>query len=155
MSAFRLGDIRGGEARGGFTLSCMNRVTLRGLAATLLVLTVVSACRSDSTYPGCIGAARYGGAIYRELGFTSQDGATLKGNAAFATCEDVDRDGVSKALRDESKVVTARSVPGYRPDQVIAVQVTDKAWSVLISEDASKGLPHQIRKSGLLNAGED
>lgn len=122
--------------------------------ATLLVLMGVSGCRSDSTYPGCIGAAEYGDTTYHEVGFTNREGEALKESASFATCATVNRDGASKALREESAAVQARSLPGYRPEQVIAVQVTDSAWSVLVSDDAPERLLRQIREAGLLDAGE-
>src|SRR4051812_19049198 len=100
-----------------------------------------------------------GGAIRRydlpEVGFTNREGQTLAQNAALATCDSVNRDGISTALHEESTSVKARSLPGYRPDRVIAVQVTDSAWSVLVSEDGWMRLRRHLHESGLLNAGED
>jgi hypothetical protein len=133
----------------------MNRSASAATSVALLVVAVVSACGSDSTYPACIGAVRYGDATYREVGFTSRQGEALTENAEFATCDTVTRNGARNALRDNASSIKARSLPGYRPDQAITVQVTDSAWSVLVPEDASKGLLRQIHRSGLLDAGQD
>lgn len=133
----------------------MYRAAVGRSAVALLVLTGMSGCGSGSTYPACLGAVRYGGATYHEVGFTDREGEALQETATFATCDAVNRDGVSRALREESDSVDARSLPGYRRDQVIEVQVTDGAWSVLISEDALRRLLPQIRQSGLLDAGAD
>lgn len=133
----------------------MNRPALATAAVALLVVTVVSACGSDSTYPACIGAVRYGNATYREVGFTSRQGEALTDKAEFATCDTVSRRGARNALLKNASSVKARSLPGYRPDQAITVQVTDSAWSVLVPDDASKRLLRQIHRSGLLDAGED
>jgi hypothetical protein len=121
----------------------------------LLALSGLSACGGGSTYPGCVGAVRYSDATYREVGFTNTEGTPLNQEAAFATCDTVNRDGVSKALRNTSGSLKVRSLPGYRPDQVIAVQVADHAWSVLVSEDEPRRFVLQMHASGLLNAGED
>jgi hypothetical protein len=133
----------------------MDRAAWAAVAVALLVLTAVSACGSDSTYPACIGAVRYGDTTYREVGFTSRRGEALTEKAEFATCDTVNRNGARKALRENVESVQARSLPGYRPDQALTVQVTDSAWSVLVPEDASKRLLRQIHRSGLLDAGED
>jgi hypothetical protein len=133
----------------------MGRTALGALAVGLLALTGVSACGADSTYPACLGAVRYRDTTYREVGFTHREGKPLNEMAAFVTCEKAQRDGVSKAFREGSGSVEARSLPGFGPDRVIVVQVTDSAWSVLVSQEALRRLLPRIRRSGLLNAGED
>jgi hypothetical protein len=70
------------------------------------------------------------------------------------TPRDSDRDGASAALRNRAKAVKFRSLPGYPMSQVVDVQVTDDAWSVLISEAAPEQLAQELRGAGLLNAGE-
>ena len=132
----------------------MHRPIPCAAVATLVVLMGVSACRGAPSYPECIGAVRYGDTTYHEVGFTNREGEALKESASFATCATANRDGVSKGLREEPASVQARSLPGYRPEQVIAVQVTDSAWSVLVSDDAPKRLLRQLSDAGLLNAGK-
>jgi hypothetical protein len=119
----------------------------------LLMMAALSAC-GGSHYPECIGALRYHDHTYREIGFTDHKGTVLKDSAEFASCDAVNRDGVSEALRKRTEAVKARSLPGYPAEQVVEVQVTDRAWSVLVSEDAPENLAQQIRGAGLLNAGE-
>lgn len=125
------------------------------LSLTLLMLLGIAGCGKGSAYPECVGAARYADGIYREVGFTDRKGEPLSGNAEFATCDAVKRDGVATALRDQSTPVKARTVPGFEPNQVIEVQVTLSAWSVLVSTRASGRLLHRVRASELLNAGDD
>jgi hypothetical protein len=119
----------------------------------LLTLAALSAC-GGSLYPECIGALRYHDHIYREIGFTDHKGTVLKESAEFASCDVVNRDGISEALRKGTEPVKARSLPGYPVEQVVEVQVTDGAWSVLVSEEAPAQLAQQIRGTGLLNAGQ-
>jgi len=115
----------------------------------------VSACGDDSTYPECIGAARFGDVTYHDVGFTNRELDAVQDGAVVASCDSVRRKGTKEALRDDSAPVEARVVPGYSSDLVIAVQVTDSAWSVLVSTSASKDLHREIRDSDLLNAGTD
>jgi hypothetical protein len=126
---------------------------MRQVLLALLVMAGLSAC-GGADYPECIGALRYGDHTYREVGFTDHKGTMLKQRAEFATCDAVKKYGVSTAFRKGTETVKARSLPGYRAEQVIEVQVTDGAWSVLVSEAAPEQLAQQIRDAGLLNAGE-
>lgn len=123
----------------------------------LLTTAGLSSCggaHGDASYPACIGALQYRDHTYREIGFTDQEGTVLKESAEFASCDDVNRYGVSAALRKEAEAAKARSLPGYPVEQVVELQVTDRAWSVLASEAAPSRLVQQIRRAGLLNAGE-
>lgn len=126
---------------------------MRQVLWALLVMAGLSAC-GGGDYPECIGALRYGDHTYREVGFTDHKGTMLKQRAEFAACDAVDKYGVSTAFRKGTEAVKVRSLPGYRAEQVIEVQVTDGAWSVLVSEAAPEQLAQQIQDAGLLNAGE-
>jgi hypothetical protein len=120
---------------------------------TLVTMAALSAC-GGSHYPECIGALRYRDHTYREIGFTDHKGTVLKESAEFASCDAVSRDGVPEALRKGTEAAKVRSLPGYSVEQVVEVQVTDGAWSVLVSEEAPEQLAQQIRGAGLLNAGQ-
>ena len=125
---------------------------MRVLLLSLLMVAGTSAC--GATYPDCIGALRYGDQTYHEIGFTDHKGTMLKQSADFASCDTVNRDGAAKALLNSAEAAHARTLPGYRAEQVIAVQVTDSAWSVLVSDDAPAQVTRKISDAGLLNAGQ-
>ena len=112
----------------------------------------MSAC--GASYPKCLGAVRYGGHTYRDIGFTDHKGTMLKQPAGFVTCDAVNRYGVPAALRRGTESVRARSLPGYPTEQVIEVQVTRGAFSVLVADDAPAQLGRQIQEAGVLNAGQ-
>jgi len=125
--------------------------SVRAVLAGLLLF-LVTACDS-ADYPGCIGAVRYDGSTYREVGFTDQEGSRLKADAEFASCDDV-RQGTAKSGQGEWSPVEIWSLDGYSTDQAVAVKVTGKAWSVLVSDEAPEGLWHEMGEAGLLNAGD-
>jgi hypothetical protein len=112
----------------------------------------ISAC--GATYPDCIGALTYGDQTYHEIGFTDHKGTMLKQSAKFASCDTVRRDGNAEALAKGGEAVKVRTLPGYEAEQVVVVQVTNNAWSVLVSDAAPVELARQIRDAGLLNAGQ-
>lgn len=129
---------------------------MRIAVVALLMTALVSACGGapDVRYPACIGALQYRGQTYTEIGFTDAKGTALEGSATYATCLAKHRKGAQAALRDAAETVTVRSLPGYAARDVVEVQVTDKAWNVLVSDAASAQLGREIRRAGLLNAGE-
>ena len=123
--------------------------------ALLALLTTAGLLACDGAhYPECIGALHYKHHTYREIGFTDRRGTVLKENAEFASCDAVERYGASEALRKGTEVVRVRSLPGYPVEQVVEVQVTDSAWSILVSKAAPARLVQQIRRAGLDNAGQ-
>jgi len=125
---------------------------MRLVLVALLLTAATSAC--GASYPTCLGAVRYGGQTYRDIGFTDHKGTMLKQRAGFVTCDAVNRYGVPAALRRGTESVRVRALPGYPTGQVIEVQVTRKAYSVLVSESAPEQLGRQIQEAGVLNAGQ-
>ena len=119
---------------------------------TLVSLLVLSGCGDD--YPRCVGVARFAGTAYVEIGFTDHLGPVLGGEVAVASCGAVRRVGVVGALAGTTRDVGARSLPGYPISQVVLVQVTDEAWGVLVAQDAPARVRRDIRRAGLLDAGE-